>query len=120
MAANVLVAQETETSEKLKDKREEIKSRLNLTDEQAEQLIELREKYKPELKSIRDDDSKSKSEKLRAVADLIDQKDADLKEILTENQIAELSTIRGEIREKRRDHRERMRDRMKQRRSRKK
>lgn len=120
VAVNVLVAQEAETSEKFKDKREEIKTRLNLSDEQAKQLKELREKYKPELKSIREDESKSRSEKMRIAADLMDQKDIDLQKILTQKQIAELSVIRNEIQLKKQERRERMRDRMKQRRSRKK
>ncbi len=120
VAANVLVAQDTQVDERVKNKKEEIKARLELTDEQAEQLKALREKYKPELKSIREDDTKSRSEKLRAVADLIDQKDADLQGILSQNQIAELSIIRNEMKVRRQERRERMRERMKQRRSRKK
>ena len=119
VAANVLVAQDTKTNERIQDRQEEIKTRLNLSDEQSEQLKALREKYRPELKSIRDDDTKSRSEKLRAVADLMDQKDADLQGILNQNQIAELSVIRKEMRQHRLGRRERMRDRMKQRRSRK-
>lgn len=120
VAANVLVAQGTETNEKIQKKREEIKTRLNLTDEQAEQLKALREKFRPELRSIREDETKSRSEKLRAVADLIDQKDLDLQGILNQNQIAELSVIRNEMQERRQERREKMRSRMQQRRSGKK
>lgn len=119
MAANVLVAQDREVNERIKKKRDEIKTRLELTDDQTEQLKALREKYRPELKSIREDESKTRSEKLRAVADIVDQKDEDLKGILNQNQMAELSLIRKEIHLNRKERRERMRDRMRHRRARK-
>lgn len=121
VAANVVVAQDSETTnERVETRKKEIKDRLELTDEQAGQLQELREKYRPEVQSIRSDESKTKSEKLRAVADLVDQKNTDLQGILSQNQIAELSVIRKEIHVKRKEHREQMRKRMNQRRSRKK
>ncbi|MEP1095152.1 MAG: hypothetical protein ABJG78_08580 [Cyclobacteriaceae bacterium] len=119
VAANVLIAQDSEwLEERIESRRQAINDRLDLTDEQFEQLKELREKYRPEIQSIRTDESKTRSEKMRAVADLVDEKNSDLTGILSQNQMAELTVLRKEMQAKRKLHREKMRrNRMKQRRS---
>jgi len=120
VAVNVLVAQDNQqTNERFESKRHAIKARLDLTDEQSEQLSDLREKYRPEIQNIRTDESKTRSEKMRAMADLVDQKDAELQGVLTQNQVAKLAVVRKKMHARRKLHREQMRNRMKQRRSQK-
>ncbi|MEP5611626.1 MAG: hypothetical protein ABJP45_05220 [Cyclobacteriaceae bacterium] len=120
VAANVLAAQDSEqANERIESKRQEIKARLDLSDDQSEQLRELREKYRPEIQEIRTDETKTRNEKMRAVADLLDRKDADLQGILTQNQVAELTVMRKEMYTRRKLRREKMRNRMKHRRARK-
>ncbi|MEQ9404833.1 MAG: hypothetical protein RIM99_14675 [Cyclobacteriaceae bacterium] len=97
VAANILAAQDTLTVKEARGKN--FKSRLGLTSEQEEQLKELRGKLRPELKSIREDDSKSRSEKLRALADVQEVKEKELSTILSGTQMAELKSIRSEVRE---------------------
>ena len=86
-------------------KLEEYKERLELTDVQVEDWKVLREKYKPELKSIRSDESKSKADKMRAAADIVEKQQKELADILSENQFAELQIIREEVMEKKREQR---------------
>lgn len=103
VAANILVAQDRERApRKAEIKIEEYKERLNLTNDQETQWEEVRAKYRPEFKAIKQDESKSRSEKMRAAADVEEQKEADLAEILSEDQLQELAVIKSEIRQKRR------------------
>lgn len=97
---NILVAQTREEARaKAEVKIEEYKERLNLSEEQVQQVKDLRTKYRPEFQSIRDDESKTKSDKMRARADLMDEREAELEEILDDEQMAELKVIRSEMRE---------------------
>ena len=114
VAVNVLVAQEIE-QEQEKSKIQEFKTRLNLTDTQADQLMDLREKYMPEMKSLRSDESKTRSEKMRAAADIIEQRESEMKKILSESQLKELSILKKERRAHMRDRREKMKERMRKR-----
>jgi acyl-CoA reductase-like NAD-dependent aldehyde dehydrogenase len=114
VAANVLVAQEREMLERRKD---DFKQLMNLSEGQSDQLEKLHEKYRPEFQNIRNDASKTKSEKLRESADLIDARNEELQNILSAEQYAKLEIIK-EVRaidRKRKHHR--VRERMKNRRN---
>ncbi len=110
VAVNILLAQDRREAarEKAKVKIEEYKERLELTEDQIAELKKLREGAKPELEAIRNDDSKSRSEKMRAQADIMENQEAEVAKILNEDQLAELEVIKKEVRanrEKRRDKR---------------
>ncbi|MEM6829591.1 MAG: hypothetical protein AAF551_03685, partial [Bacteroidota bacterium] len=72
---------------------------------QVQQLKDLKAKYKPEFETIRKDESKSKSDKMRARADLMDEREVELEAILDDQQLAELKVIRKEMKEKREERR---------------
>jgi hypothetical protein len=106
MVGNIVMAQgKQQEKQRAEVKLEEYKERLNLSDEQIDQWKDLKEKYKPELKSIRSDESKSKADKMRAAADVIDKKEEELANILSENQFAELQIIRNEEKQKMKESR---------------
>lgn len=108
IAANVLLAQEEKsTGDKAENFKEKLKNRLELTADQESQLKELRKKYGSELKSIRTDEEKLKSEKLYAAAAMMEKKESELASILSAKQLSELRTIKKEVRQKRINRRER-------------
>ena len=111
LAANILFAQgrKEEMRERAKAQIEEYRERLELSDEQIADIKEIREKYKPEMQEIRKDETKSRSEKMRAAADVVEKQEADMAEILTPEQQEEWKEIKVEIKEKREERRERKR-----------
>ena len=117
VAAHIVTAQDTNESSKNRKevKIEELKTRLDLTDEQVAQIKELREKYRPEIEAIKNDETKSRSDKMRATADIIDSREADMTQILNEQQMMEMKVVRQEMQTQRKARKERMRDRRRQR-----
>ena len=113
LATNILFAQgrREDAKGKAKAKIEEYKERLNLSDEQLADIKEIREKYKPEMQEIRNDEATSKSDKMRAAADVIEKQEAEMAELLTSEQQEEWKEIRAEIKERREVRRERRRER---------
>ena len=113
VAANVLNAQgrKEKAREKVEIKIAEHKERLNLTEDQVGDLKKLREEMKPQLEEIRKDESLSRSDKMRAHADLLDERDAELEKILDEDQLAELDEIRKEVQKQREERMEKRRER---------
>ena len=87
-------------------KLEDYKERLNLTEDQVSDLKKVRESMKPELEALRADESKSRSDKMRAHADLIDKREAEVAKILNKEQLAELEVIKKEMKEKHMERRE--------------
>lgn len=118
VAANILFAQgkREQIREKAVVKIEEYKERLNLSDKQVNDLKDLREEMKPEFEALKKDESKSRSDKMRLHADLIDKREARVEEILTDDQFAELQIIKKEVKQKRIDVREKRKERKKDRR----
>lgn len=112
-AASILVAQEKRDAirGKAEVKIEEYKERLNLTENQIDELKKMREGLKPELDAIREDEAKSRSEKMRAHADLIEKQEKEVTKILDDEQLSELEVIKKEIREKRSERREKRKER---------
>ncbi len=104
VAFNMLMAQNGK-GQRARVRIEEYKERLNLSDEQTEQLKDLKSKYRPQFKAIREDESKSKSDKMRASADLMDERETELDAILDDKQMAELKVIRQEMRDKAKERR---------------
>lgn len=102
VAVNVLFSQERreEMRDRMEMKIEEYKDRLNLTNDQVTDLKKVRESMKPELEALRADESKSRSDKMRAHADLIDKREAEVAKILNKEQLAELEVIKKEMKEK--------------------
>ena len=113
VAANILYAQNRR--EKVRDraelKIEEYKVRLNLTDEQVTDLQELREEMKPEFEEIKKNESLSRSDKMRAHADLLDERSTEVEKILDDTQLAEWEEIKKEVKAKRAEHREKRKER---------
>lgn len=70
------------------------KERLQLSDAQIESLQSLKEKHRPEMQQIREDESISRSDKMRATADLIDQHEKEMASILTDQQLEEWEVIK--------------------------
>ena len=118
VAVNILFAQgkREEMKEKAEVKIEEYKERLNLSDKQENELKDLRAEMKPEFEALKKDESKSRSDKMRAHADLIEKREAKVAEILTEDQFAELQIIKEEVKQKRMDVREKRKERRQDRR----
>lgn len=107
VAANILFAQEPGPRAQVKI--EKYKERLNLSESQVSELKQLRQTNKPQLEAIRNDDSKSRSEKMAAKSEVIRQQEIAVAQILNDEQEAELKVIQQELREraKRRRHRRR-------------
>ena len=113
VAANILYAQGNQgrMRERAQVKIEEHKQRLNLTEAQIADLKQLKEEMKPQLEKIREDASLSKSDKMRAHADLLDERSAEVEKILNDEQLAELEVIKKEVHEQRKERMEKRKDR---------
>jgi len=113
VAANVLIAQNkrAEIRERGKVKIEEYKDRLNLTEAQVADLQQLREDMKPDFEALKMNESLSRPDKMRAHAELIEERQAEVEKILDDEQLAEWEEIRKEVKEKRGERRERRQDR---------
>ena len=98
-AVNILFAQEGRemAREKAEVRFEEYKDRLNLTDEQLADLKQVKEDMRPEMEALKNDESLSRSDKMRAHADLIEKREAEVAEILDDEQLAELAIIKEEV-----------------------
>ena len=108
VAANLLYGQhhKEQRRERAEVKIEAYKQRLNLTENQLAELKDLREAMRPELEKLRRDPALSRPDKMRAHADLLDERMARLDQILNAEQLAELEVIRKEVMEKRAERRE--------------
>jgi len=108
VAANILYAQDK--SERIRGKArvkiEEHKDRLNLSEDQIADLKSLKEEMKPEFEKLKTNESLSRPDKMRAHANLIEEREAAVAEILDEEQLAELEVIRKEVKERRKERRE--------------
>lgn len=105
-----LSAQERPIREKTRAKVEEYKQRLNLTDEQSEQMKTIRAKYQPELEQIRKSEQ-TRGDKLRAAAEVADQMDAEVEKVLTPAQMDEWKKIKKEVAENMSQRRKAIRER---------
>lgn len=105
-----LSAQERPIREKTRTKVEEYKQRLNLTDEQSEQMKTIRAKYQPELEQIRKSEQ-TRGDKLRAAAEVADQMDAEVEKVLTPAQMDEWKKIKKEVAENMSQRRKAIRER---------
>ncbi|MEM7297282.1 MAG: hypothetical protein AAF391_03345 [Bacteroidota bacterium] len=113
VAVNIVSAQDgpqRTPRERAKVKIEEYKERLQLTEDQIDDLKAMKEKYRPEMEDIRKDESKSRSDKMRAAADVIEKQEEEMASILNEDQLAEWKEIRGEVKDRRHKRRERRRE----------
>lgn len=108
-AANILFAQNKRemVREKAPAKIEQYHLRLDLSEAQVTELKRLKEKYHPEMEAIRSNDATSKSDKMRAAADVIEKREKEVSSILTTEQEAEWKAIQDEMQERRQQHRER-------------
>ena len=77
-------------------KLEQMKTELNLTEDQVEQLKAMHEKYKPQRQKIRYNEAMTQDEKKEAMKELNQAKQADLKQILTEQQYIKFTQMRKE------------------------
>lgn len=105
LAAGILFAQEgkPERKQRREVRIEAYKDRLQLTDEQIASLKEVREEIKPKMKALRETGADSRAEMMRAQADLIEQHEAQVAAILSEDQLAELKVIQEERKTERKD-----------------
>lgn len=112
VAGNIVFAQDQKEPRREREVRiEKFKERLQLTDDQVEELKSMRESLKPEFKAIAEDDSKPRSEKMVARAAVVKKQEDQVAEILNDEQEAELEVIKGEIKEKMEKRRTRRKER---------
>lgn len=107
-AGNILYAQHAITyEERVVKSKERIRERLDLGAEQELQLKEWQGKYAPDLKAIRRDTEKSRSEKLYAMAAIQAKREQELALILSEKQLEELQLMKKEVRRRKFQRRKR-------------
>lgn len=82
------------------------KEKLALTKDQEASYMEISKKYGEKLKSLRDNDAE-RSAKMKEVKDLRDQKDAEMKVLLSEDQFKKYKEIQDERKEKMKGRRKR-------------
>ena len=92
---------------------EEYKDRLNLSDDQIDDLKSLKKKYHPEMEKIRTDEAMSRSDKMRAAADVMEKQEAEVAKILSEEQLTEWKAIHEEVKSKRMEERGKRKERRK-------
>lgn len=114
LAAGILFAQQ-EGQKPRKQQREmnieQLRERLNLSDEQFASLQAIHQEMQPKMQALRQDDSKSKAEKMRAQADLIEEREQKVAAILNQQQLTELRAMQAERREQVRERRKNMQER---------
>lgn len=103
VAINCVSAQEGmhERRAHAQKKIEVYKERLQLSEAQIESLQALKQKHRPEMQQIRQDESISRGDKMRATADLIDQHEQEMASILSNEQLEEWEVIKKEVRAER-------------------
>ena len=113
VAGTIVLAQDKreELREKREIKIEEYRERLELSDAQISDLKKLRVDAKPQLDEIRNDTSKSKSDKMRALAAIMEKQEKEVAEILNDEQLTELEAIKKEVRENQEVRREKRKER---------
>lgn len=82
---------------------EKLQEHLELTDDQVADLKKLSEDMKPEFEEIRNDESLERPDKMRAHADLIEKRDAEVAKILTEEQLTKLEELKEKRKAKRKE-----------------
>lgn len=80
---------------------ERYKEQLKLSEDQVESLKSMKAKYSSQKKEIRNNDAQSKSEKMRLMADILENQQAEMAEILDESQLAEWKKIKEEMKAQR-------------------
>ncbi|MEQ8904794.1 hypothetical protein [Ekhidna sp.] len=113
VAGTIVLAQDKreELREKREIKIEEYRERLELSDAQISDLKKLRVDAKPQLDEIRNDTSKSRSDKMRALAAIMEKQEKEVAEILNDEQLTELEAIKKEVRENQEVRREKRKER---------
>lgn len=99
IAANILLAQgaRTPVRQEAREEIEDYKERLNLSDDQTAEIREIKKKYRPQLQEVRSDSSLSRSDKMRSTADIYEKQDAEIAEVLTDEQNEEWKEIKAEV-----------------------
>ena len=102
VAINCVSAQENSRMHDARKKKiAAYQDRLELTDAQIESLKSIHQNHKSEREKLRADESKSKSEKMRVAADLIDIRESEVATVLSNDQLAERNKIQEENKIKR-------------------
>ncbi len=76
-----------------KERIEQLRQKLELTDEQIAQWKLIREKYKPQIEALRSEDM-DRSDKKAELMKIQDNHDAELQKVMTTNQFQEFKHIR--------------------------
>ena len=84
-----------------KEGRGKLKKELNLTDDQAEKMDEIRKKYKPQIHAVKEDSSLSEKDKKTKIKALKKTKNAEIKEVLSDDQFKKLKEFHKEKKGKR-------------------
>lgn len=108
IAANILYAQNKKGKmrHRAEVRIEEHKERLNLSEDQVEDLEKLKQEMKPQFEEIKKNESLSRPDKMRAHADLLEERQTEVEKILDDEQLAELEEIRKEFHERRKERME--------------
>ena len=75
---------------------EEYQDRLNLSEDQQKEIKAIQEKYKVDEDNLKQAKGMSRSEKASAYSDLLDKKNEEIAEVLTDEQEKELALIKEE------------------------
>lgn len=102
LSVGIMVAQAPQKKQhhpKGGDKLEQLKSDLNLSDDQVEQLKDVFEKYKPKMHEVKANESYSDDERREAMKELHAARKEEVKGILTEEQFEKFLAMREQHRE---------------------
>jgi len=100
VAGYAVTAQQPQHGMDKSEKIEVLKEKLDLSDEQVDQMKALRKMHMEAMKAVKDDQSLSRADKIRKMADAVEAHDEKLSEILTEEQMAELKSMREQRKQK--------------------
>ena len=81
--------------EKKEDKEEKLKEALGLTEEQSNQVKRINEKYKPQLKAVKDDTSLAEEAKKAKIKTLQEAKHKEINALLTPTQQKKFKEMKG-------------------------
>ncbi|MEM9340245.1 MAG: hypothetical protein AAGA66_16035 [Bacteroidota bacterium] len=101
IAVNISIAQNVNNKWIVQVKILEFTERLDLSDEQTNQIKKLNRKYWPQFKAAKEGETKTQKEKNQARSAIMNEREVELETILDEKQMAELKVIRQEVKAER-------------------
>lgn len=78
------------------DRLTELKTRLNLTDEQSEKVKEIFGKFQDEMQEVRNNSDLSREERMAKIREITDKMDIEIEKVLTDEQKTEYAKFKEE------------------------